>query len=568
MQISSKMLYRTAVVFLGVLLALGVFMAMNGASEKANAMNVSEWTQVRTNLDNFITSQYVADTVDGESGFRIDATTLKGRTDSNGDGVYLGEGDDAANAPVLVDVLNAYQGTFIQATSVVSTWNTTATDVATTNLIASKVANHETAGFSTDIITYCLTGHTESVVAGAMGAISHAGGYGGATAPTVLALDWGRWGWNTGTHSYTKTNTLATASAPPVYPAASNANCSGADPELTRCIGNWALSAAGGNVGSGFTAGATTGYAGMEVIDLRTAPGATSPSNSASTVHVPLNTVFNTGLAAINPLGGQKLAGNRTQHTSNMVAVGLEMLGYNSTGAKWGLAEYNNTIGEQKIGAGAGYGLVAAVVDTTTPTITSGPTATPGSTTASIALTTDEPATTKVDYGTTAGGPYGTTINDTILNASSTASLSGLTPGTTYYAVVTACDGQANCTTAAEISFTTTCSAGNPGLTLMAPTAYWATMADYTNGVLSVDWTISNPSADGAYNVQLLSSSSTYAPVTTITMMPVAYGTIAGVGSGVGTVQYKLPTGFAGSGFHVINTASADDQCGNGYTYP
>ncbi len=566
MQISSRTYFKVAVVFLGLLLSLGVYMAMSSATEEANALSASEWTRVRGYLDSFITSQYTADTVDGESGFTIDAATLRSRTDSNGDGVYLGEGDDAANAPVLVDVLNGYGGTFIQATSVMTTWNTTATDAATTSLIASKVTSHEAAGFSTDIVTYCLTGHTESVVAGAMGAIAQAGGYGSTTPSKVLGLKWGRWGWNSGSAGYTYTNALAAPAASPGYATATNSSCTGVTPdsELVRCTANTALA----TVGSGTLPGNGTGYGTRQAVDIRPGAIGSTVGTGGPNYQVPIDTVFNTGLTDINPGGTQKIVVSRTQHTAGMVAVGLKMLGYNATFSKWGLAKYDSTLPEKFTG-GAGYGLVATVIDNTAPTILATPTATAGETTASISLSTDEPATTKVDYGTTAGGPYTNTLNDTVLNANSTANLSGLTPGTTYYAIVTACDGQANCTAAAEISFTTTCTGSKPALTLQAPAAYWATMADYTNGVLSVDWTIVNNGSNDASNVGLTGSSSTYAPITTLTTMPVSYGTITGGGgSALGTVQYQLPSGFAGAGFHVINAAAATDQCGTGYTYP
>lgn len=562
MQMSSRTYFKVAVVFLGLLLSLGLFLAMSGATEKASALDASEWAKVRGYLDSFITSQYTPDAVDGESGFLIDSPTLKGLIDSNGDNVFLGEGDDAANAPVVVDVLNGGGGGIIPTTAVISTWNSTTLNAATTNLIKTKVMNHEAAGFSTDIVSYCLTGHTESVAAGGMGAISYAGGYGGTTPSTVLDLKWGRWGWASGSHAYSKTNTLAAPSVSPGgYPDATEAACTGSTPdsELVRCAAASAASA----IGSGFMAGATTGYSGKQVIDIRPGSvGSNSVGNSAITYQVPINTVFNTGLNDIYPTGVEVLVANRTQHSAGIVGVGLEMLGFDSNFSKWGLAEYNNTIGEQFTG-GAGYPLVAAVIDNTAPTITTGPSATPGATSASIALATDEPATTMVSYGTTSGGPYSNSMNDTVLNASSTANLSGLTPGTTYYASVTACDGQANCTTAAEISFTTTCTSGMPALTLMAPSAYWASMADYNNGVLSVDWSL-NTGADTAYNVSF-SSAPVWAQVTALNS-PVSVGTIAASSSAVATVQYQIPAG--ASAFAVINGATAEDQCGTGYTYP
>ncbi|MHB1003592.1 MAG: hypothetical protein ACYC1B_07185, partial [Thermoleophilia bacterium] len=379
MQIRSRSLLRVAVVFLGVMLCIGLFMSYGLNDRDARALNASEWDTVRAALDSFITTQYTADAVDGESGFTTDAATLKGQIDSDGDGTYLGEGDDAANAPVVVDVLNGGGGGIIQTTAVIGNWNSTALDAAHVSAVAGKVDAHEAAGFSTDVVVYCLTGHTESVAAGGYGAVSYAGGLGGTTPPKVLGLKFGRYGWNSGSHSYSKTNTLAAPSASPGYSAATNAGaCNGSTPdsELVRCTAQWALSTTGGNVANGTVAGAGTGYGTNAVIDLRPGSvGSNSVGISGSTYQVPLNTVFNTGLTDINPAGAKKIFANRTQHTAGMVAVGAEMLGYDSSFTSWGLAEYNNTIGEQFTG-GAGYGLIAATaIDTTAPTVTVAPAA-------------------------------------------------------------------------------------------------------------------------------------------------------------------------------------------------
>jgi hypothetical protein len=458
-------------------------------------------------------------------------------------------------------VLNGGGGGVVQGTAVISNWSSTTTDAATTALIATKVANHEAAGFSTDIVSYCYTGHTESVAAGAMGAIAQAGGYGGTTPPKVLDLKWGRFGWNSGSHSYSNTNTLAAPSASPGFSNPTNADCTGSTPdsELVRCTAAAALT----RIGSGFTAGATTGYAGKQVIDIRPGSvGSNSVGNSAVTYQVPLNTVFNTGLNDINPAGGEVLAANRTQHTAGIVGVGLEMLGFDSNFSKWGLAEYNNTIGEQYTG-GAGYGLVPNVLDNTAPVI-SGVSASPGASSATITWSTDEPATSMVEYGTTSGGPY-TKVNDTILHTAHSVTLTGLTPGQTYYFVVSSYDGQANGSSAAESSFTTTCTSGMPSLVPMTPTAYWDSMAAYTAGDLSVDFPIANTGADDAYNVAI-TSSTPGGLVTLTSSMPASIGTITAGNTGHAVLHYTVPSGVAS--FFVNNTASADDQCGTGYTYP
>jgi hypothetical protein len=382
----------------------------------------------------------------------------------------------------------------------------------------------------------------------------------------VLGLKWGRYGWANGSQSYTYTNALAAPAASPGYGTASNANCTGSTPdsELVRCTAQAALS----GVGSGTAPGNGTGYGTRQAVDIRPAASVAATGTVATggpNYNVPMDTVFNTGLTDIDPGGAQKIVVNRTQHTAGMVAVGLKMLGYNATFSKWGLAKYNNTLAEKYTG-GANYPLVSAVIDTTAPTITSGPTATvTGDTSADIARTTDEPATTRVEYGTTSGGPYTSTQNDTVLHASNTASLTGLTPGTTYYAVVTVCDGQANCTTSSEVSFTTyTC--GKPSLSMAMTSVYWASLADYTAHLLSIDYTVTNNGAGGASNVTISGSSASNG-VTVASGIPAAIGTLGGGGgAGGATVVYNIPTGVGG--FVVNNTGSADDDCGSSYTYP
>lgn len=118
-------------------------------------------------------------------------------------------------------------------------------------------------------------------------------------------------------------------------------------------------------------------------------------------------------------------------------------------------------------------------------------------------------------------------------------------------------------------SFTiSTCTVGKPNLSLASPSAFWASYADYTIRKLGVIWTINNTGGTKAYGVAITSSSATYTQITTITSMPAAVGTINAGGSGSVTVQYTLPSGFTGSGFRVINSATASDCGGTGYTYP
>ncbi len=113
-------------------------------------------------------------------------------------------------------------------------------------------------------------------------------------------------------------------------------------------------------------------------------------------------------------------------------------------------------------------------VDTTPPAI-SNVTATPGlNNTATIAWSTDEPATSRVDYGTS---PTALTANvsSPALATTHAVALSGLTPLATYYYRVTSADSAGNASTSSVASFTM------PATTLVATDT---SVADFSAGTL------------------------------------------------------------------------------------
>ncbi|MEK7817256.1 MAG: hypothetical protein AAB281_03280, partial [Actinomycetota bacterium] len=98
------------------------------SGESADALSASDWTVVKTAVNSYLTGTQSGIGADGEEGYLMTQAQLKGRIDSNGDGQsapttnYLGEGDDAANAPVLVD--NLYTtANVIPGTSVRCNWS-------------------------------------------------------------------------------------------------------------------------------------------------------------------------------------------------------------------------------------------------------------------------------------------------------------------------------------------------------------------------------------------------------------------------------------------------------------
>ena len=130
---------------------------------------------------------------------------------------------------------------------------------------------------------------------------------------------------------------------------------------------------------------------------------------------------------------------------------------------------------------------------------------------------------------------------------------------------------KANNTLARPITITSSASCsggGKPSLTLAKTGVYWASYADYTSRLLSVDYRLTNPMAYPfmtAYNVMVADSSATNGVILE-TSMPRSFNVIGVWGSVEYTLRYNVPSG-VGS-FRTTNTVSASDQCGNGYTYP
>ena len=72
---------------------------------------------------------------------------------------------------------------------------------------------------------------------------------------------------------------------------------------------------------------------------------------------------------------------------------------------------------------------------------------------ATITWTTDEPATSRVDYGLTAS--YGTVVSDAALATSHSTELTGLAAATLYHYQVTSVDAAGNPASSADLTFTT-----------------------------------------------------------------------------------------------------------------
>ncbi|MDO8735693.1 MAG: hypothetical protein Q7K29_01225 [Thermoleophilia bacterium] len=540
---------------LPVLLALVALVpAFFSFYDRADATDASDWTKVKNYVAAYFAYQYDA-AEQGEAGYLISAASLNTRINSVNDAAILGEGDNAATAPVMVDNLGT-SGTWIPGTSERCQWNVGSQgsaapltgysqncfDNQVVNRVKAKVDAHANAGFSTDLVVYCGSGKTEAPTTGAFGYIAQAGGlrWDGSKIK-VLALKWGRNGWNNTTVSYTRTGAIgaATANADFVAPTTNAAStaCSSipGDIELVRCQAQQSIYTAvaiggmtGGNVSNGQVPTGTAPAAALTVgalIDPRTG----TPGNTVSaypTYQIPIDTLFTTGLVNIpNPAPANGiLVASSNPMMGGIVAEGLKMLGYTmATGGfiSDGLPSWNNTLAGGWVSDGGGRPAVTAVVPDTVAPVVSGISA--GTITANSAIitrtTSNEPATMKVEYGT-APGVYTSTQNSTILNAANkTVNLTGLTGSQLYYYRVTSYDGQANGTVDTEKSFTTLAPAETtpPVTSDNAPLGWQNANVTVTltcddgagSGCLSTSWTATNGGGSGTGTSVVISAEGT-----------------------------------------------------------
>ncbi|MBE0429241.1 MAG: fibronectin type III domain-containing protein [Thermoleophilia bacterium] len=567
----------------------------------------SQWERVRGYIEAYWSGPQFDPDRDGEAGIIYGKQDLHDALDSNKDmagldctnqpisagsgdicdGVtgVLGEGDDAANRPVLIDNLSQ-QSHIIPGTSFRCRWNNDEDCYSQSSLDTVKelVDAHEAAGFSTDIVVYCNTSHTAGPASGGFGILAQVPGVlasDSSLTPNVYELEYSRIGWTNGLPGAFDTSnpigapeasagfSLPTTSPPPECESAAT------DAELVRCKANWAIASTLGNVGNGQSDIATIAGA-QQSVDVRT--GAVSTiSTDGDNIQVPINELFTpAGLGNLDPLKSTVIV-SRSQH-AGMTNIGLKMLGYDLIPGGFinrGIPRWNSSEGEQQFAIGADLPLLStaglsapAKMKTNAPNITTAPSASNVTTSsADISRVADEPATMKVEYGT-ASGVYTDVVNDTVLNADKTVSLTGLAEGTTYYVKVTSYDGWANGAESAEFSFTTPASCGiigQPDLNLAADNVYWASYADYTARELSVDLKVGNTGADTAYNVALTGATATNG-VSLISATPVSVGDIAGGTSATATVKYDVPGGV--TSFKTSVSGSAEDCDGNGYTYP
>lgn len=562
-----------------MMLAIGMFVAISG-NQKASALDSTQWEKMRGYIDDYFNGQFDPGR-DGEAGIVYGKLALQNALDSNGDmtsssctniavsygfgdrcdnvdGV-LGEGDDAANRPVLIDNISS-DTNIIPGTSFRCKWNVGDDCFSQASIaeVRELVDAHEEAGFSTDIAVYCHSAHTAGPTTGGFGILAQTGALSSdGDVPNVYELEFARLGWTNGyVGAFTYSNAIAspetagTYSTPATPTPPPNCELASTDAELVRCQVDWAIRSDGGNVGNSTSDTTVISNAG-QTVDVRT--GSVSTLDTAGdNIQVPINTLFsNSGLANLDPLASTIIV-SRTQF-GGQTAIGLKMLGYNTVPGGYinrGIPRWNSTQGEQQVALGDALPLLSwaaftapGPVDTTPPTIMSSSATAIGATTAEVTRVTatdgtgatPDPATSKIHLD---GGGQSIDINSTILNADKTVTIYGLMASTAYTGTLTVYDGYANGASTA-ISFTTAASGDPLGLSpnTTGP-AVWDSYADYTAGIVSVDWTITNNGATTAPNVMVVSIANTNG-VTVSSGSPAHYGDIASGASATRRIKYN-----------------------------
>lgn len=127
-------------------------------------------------------------------------------------------------------------------------------------------------------------------------------------------------------------------------------------------------------------------------------------------------------------------------------------------------AQYNLTVSCVDAGGDAGNAtLDLEVSDSTAPTIVGTSISDIGLHRARAGVSTNEPSTFTIHYGTTNTSLSLTEEGSAQAASSGTVQLEGLSSGTTYYARARACDGKDNCANGAIVSFTTTFPSSSSG---------------------------------------------------------------------------------------------------------
>lgn len=187
-------------------------------------------------------------------------------------------------------------------------------------------------------------------------------------------------------------------------------------------------------------------------------------------------------------------------------------------------------------------------IDSTPPSIEDVASPEIDTTGAYISWTTGEPATTQVEYGTTAGYGFETGV-DAALTLNHAVSLSGLTPGVTYHYRVKSVDAAGNSGVSADRTFTTT-----PASTTI--TISDIAVSGITTSSAIITWTTNTPT-----NSQVeYGLTDTYGLSTVLDTTPTTMHSMSLSGLLSGTIyHYRIKSGAAVSGDGTFTTLVDND---------
>jgi glucose/arabinose dehydrogenase len=178
------------------------------------------------------------------------------------------------------------------------------------------------------------------------------------------------------------------------------------------------------------------------------------------------------------------------------------------------------------------------VLDTTAPTISARTTTNITGNSATVTWTTNEPATSQVDYGLTTSYGSTTTLDPNLVTAH-TVLLTGLAPGTTYNYRVRSVDAAGNQTVSANSTFTTA------AVDTTAPTVQSINRVGATpTNAASVSWTVlfseSVTGVDASDFALVTTGTITGATITSVSGSGNQYTVTAGTGTDNGTLGLNL----------------------------
>lgn len=204
-------------------------------------------------------------------------------------------------------------------------------------------------------------------------------------------------------------------------------------------------------------------------------------------------------------------------------------------------------------------------IDKTAPSVSNiQPTGTIGSSSTSVSASFSD-ATSGIDTGSASLAVYGGTVSDCVTTAAGiSCNVSGLAEGS-HAVTVSVSDNAGNAGTSSSSFAVSLCQPAKPAVELAGFRPYWASYANYTAGLLSLEYVLGNAGPGTAFGVAFVGATNTN-DVTVASSSPVGFGDISAGSSAFSTVTYNVPAG-VGS-FKTSVYATAQDACGITYNYP